>query len=345
MDDRWEQVVGAFHIHTRYSDGRADMEEILAAARRAGLDFVLISDHDCLAARREGWEGSHDGLDVLVATEITPHKRGHVLAMDVEDCAGYCASLSGHTLDAVAEQGGYALVAHPQGKHKPWLRIHHRPWYHWDHPTIRGMEIWSYTHDWVDAVAWWRFPRAHEVHRFPERWVQGPDETVLRMWDRLAQERRVAGLGGLDCHAIHVPIANVTIFPYERMFRMLRNHLFIPAGLSGPARIRALWQALAEGRCWVAHDILQETTGARCEARTPGGETLPPGTERPFEKGIEMTLDLPCEADAAWIANGVARLRERTRTLTAEPIGPGVYRFEARLDGRPWVFSNPFYLR
>lgn len=35
----------------------------------------------------------------------------------------------------------------------------------------------------------------------------------------------------------------------------------------------------------------------------------------------------------------------KAERLAARPVGPGIYRFEARLDGAPWVFGNPFYLR
>jgi DNA polymerase (family 10) len=36
---------GTFHVHTTYSDGRNTMEEMLAAARERGWEYVGISDH------------------------------------------------------------------------------------------------------------------------------------------------------------------------------------------------------------------------------------------------------------------------------------------------------------
>ena len=38
-------VRGAIHVHTRRSDGTATVEEGAAAARRAGLQFVISTDH------------------------------------------------------------------------------------------------------------------------------------------------------------------------------------------------------------------------------------------------------------------------------------------------------------
>ena len=109
--------------------------------------------------------------------------------------------------------------------------------------------------------------------------------------------------------------------------------------------VAALWEALSEGRGYVAHDILADSGGTRCGAILPDGRRLLMGEEAIFAPGTVMSLALPREAEVRWIANGETRLRENTDRLAARPAGPGVYRYEVRLDGRPWIFTNPFYLR
>ena len=42
---RARTVAGAFHVHSTRSDGIGDREAIAAAAARAGLQFVVITDH------------------------------------------------------------------------------------------------------------------------------------------------------------------------------------------------------------------------------------------------------------------------------------------------------------
>jgi histidinol phosphatase-like PHP family hydrolase len=44
------------HVHTTYSDGTATVPEVLDAARASGADALLVTDHDSLGARRDGWE-------------------------------------------------------------------------------------------------------------------------------------------------------------------------------------------------------------------------------------------------------------------------------------------------
>ena len=341
----WLERVGALHVHSRYSDGAGTVEEILAAARDTGLDFVVLADHDNLGALREGSQGVHEGVAFVTAVEVTPWRQGHLLALRVRHCEGYAVRPGRWTMEAVAAQGGYIIVAHPMGKQKRSLGIHHTPWHDWRHPAVRGMEIWSYMHDWVDGIEWWRLPAAYEFWKHPERRVHGPDPSLLRQWDLLGRERRMSGLGGLDCHAWRVPFTRHEIFSYRQMFGLLRNHLFVRPEDWRNDPITALTEAMAEGRGFVAHDILADSAGTRCNAIQPDGRVLQMGEESPFAEGMRITLALPRPAEVRWIADGECRLKELTDCLSAVPAAPGVYRFEARLEGRPWIFTNPFYLR
>ncbi len=342
---RWIEHVGVLHVHSVYSDGRGTVPEILAAAREAGCRHVVLTDHDCLAATREGWGGVYDDIALLVGCEVTPRRQGHVLLLDVDHCDGYAARHNRATLDAVQAQGGKAIIAHPMGADLPHLRIRHKPWFEWDHPVVRGLEIWSYSHDWVDRVAWWRFPFAYAFWRRPQEQVRGPAPEILATWDRLGAARPVAGWGGLDAHAFRVGLTGWTIFPYARMFGFLRNHLFIPEEALRADPAGAVRAALLNGNGFTCHDVLADGAGARAGALLPDGRCLQLGQSAPFRPGTVLTLSLPRVADVTWVENGRARWRERCSRLAVRPGVPGVHRFEARLDGRPWLFTNPFYLR
>lgn len=69
------------------------------------------------------------------------------------------------------------------------------------------------------------------------------------------------------------------------------------------------------------------------------------GQERAFAPGARMRLSVPHAAQLCLVADGRRRLQSRGRELCAIAPAPGVYRFEARLEGRPWLFTNPFYFR
>jgi histidinol phosphatase-like PHP family hydrolase len=70
---KFYDYAGIIHMHSSFSfDGHATMEQILSATRKTGIDFLMLTDHDHLQARREGWEGWQDKTLVVVGEEIAP---------------------------------------------------------------------------------------------------------------------------------------------------------------------------------------------------------------------------------------------------------------------------------
>src|SRR5947207_3349753 len=77
-------VACVVHLHSVHSDGTGTVDQIAAAARRAGVDVVLLTDHDTLEARRRGEEGWHGPVLVCVGTEVSPLGHDHYLAFGLE---------------------------------------------------------------------------------------------------------------------------------------------------------------------------------------------------------------------------------------------------------------------
>ena len=65
---------------TAYSDGTGTVPEIAPAARANELDYVLLTDHDTLAARSAARRDGTARCSLLVGTEVSPHRRDHYLA-------------------------------------------------------------------------------------------------------------------------------------------------------------------------------------------------------------------------------------------------------------------------
>jgi DNA polymerase (family 10) len=51
-----DDIRGAFHVHSTWSDGKAPLEEMIAEAQRLGWEYVGISDHSKTAAYAHGLE-------------------------------------------------------------------------------------------------------------------------------------------------------------------------------------------------------------------------------------------------------------------------------------------------
>ena len=350
------EFVGAVHVHSRYSDGTGDIEGILDAAQHAALDFVLLTDHDTTAARREGWAGVHkpSGVTLIVGIEITPQDAAHCLVLGVEDCLGFARMPQDVYLDKTVRAGGYVAVAHPQGKTRPELGIGQKAWTSWKHPGIQAVEMWNFMHNWIERLQAWRLNEFHRFLRRPHDEISGPEPGVLRVWDRVAQQRRLSGIGGLDCHARKLPLAGVTMFPYEDMFRTIRTHVFLPANAERSES--DYLEAIRAARCFVANDYLADSRGTRfwaecdCGARIENGEihecdAQAHGRLRLDRGQASLRLSLPGPADIRLIANGKQIMRVEGSSLEARAEEKGAYRAEAWLAGRPWIFTNHIYLR
>ncbi|HET7746473.1 MAG TPA: PHP domain-containing protein, partial [Vicinamibacteria bacterium] len=101
---------GVLHVHTTASDGGGTPEEVVAAARAAGLHFVVLTDHNTLAPKPI--EGVRDGLLVMVGTEVSTTD-GHVLGIGLADPPFRFSGGAEDALQDIRDLGGAAFAAHP----------------------------------------------------------------------------------------------------------------------------------------------------------------------------------------------------------------------------------------
>ena len=137
---------GNLHTHTALSDGWASPEEVVAAYERAGYDFLAITDHDRhvpLADLR-----SATALALIEGAEVSANGP-HVLALGIARDVAADADRQ-HVLDAVAEQGGLALLNHPNWLH----RFSHYPQELMESLSgYAGIEIYNGVVEWLEGSA------------------------------------------------------------------------------------------------------------------------------------------------------------------------------------------------
>jgi PHP domain len=348
------EVSCVLHLHSTYSDGTATVDEIIEAASAAGVDLVLLTDHDSLGARRDGWEGKHGDVSVLVGTEVSP-KQGHYLAFGVDREIPHAGRSALEIAGAVRDAGGVGFAAHPFSSGGRMLVpglarriVLPHGWPALDDPKgSDGIELWSLT---TDAAEGWRTPAdAVRWLRDPERAIaSGPPPHHMRRWDELSARRRVPAIGGLDGHqpGIRVRGRVRSPLPHRRTFDLLRTHLLCERALTGD--VTSDWQtvvaALAAGAAWLTCPCVAPARGARLWAETPDGAVVPMGGEGPAVPSV-LRVRLPHEAELRVLRNGVPFHDARGAELELPIEGPGGYRVEARIDGRVWLLSNPVHLR
>jgi hypothetical protein len=340
MADR--EYAGAVHVHTAFSDGGTPAEAVLEVAAHVGLDFVIMSDHNAAGARRAGLVGWHGRTLCLCAPEIGERGHPHFFALGLADPEPLEGLSPKAALEAAQSRDARNFIAHP---HAARLRAYSKKpvdWTDWTATAFCGIEIWSYIHDVFDQAIPWRLPL---IALAPRRLVRGPRPETLAIWDRLGQTRRVAGVGALDNHA-HMLLGLFEVYPHADVFRTLRTHVVCPElPAAGAAAETALIAALAAGSAFVAFDAWADSTGFRFAAEGPGAP-LSFGQETRFAPGWILHVQSPRPADLTILRDGRPVLSLRNTSTAALAVDqPGVYRLEARLDGRPWIFANPIYFR
>jgi hypothetical protein len=337
----WHEYVGSLHLHSCYSDGSGTVREMTAAGARAGIDFFVLTEHDTLAAREDRWQGWHDGVLVIVGGEITCRDRSHVVTFGPADVRGLRWKPLRRVLFDLQNQGAAAFVAHAHPAHIMGISLKAGELVDWEVPGFTGVEIWSFLHDICNGLTPWRAPSFIYTWR---RFIRGPHPDTMAHWDRITQTRRFAAYGSLDNHAITVPVIGTQILTYEDGFRTLRTHVFTRKLLGVPADGDAVIEAVCQGRSFVALDLLADARGFRFEADA-AGETLQMGEERPWRGPTVLRIHSPIVAEITLMRNGVPAAQATSADLVHTADQPGVYRVEARLGGKHWVYTNPIYLR
>ncbi|MDA0709520.1 MAG: CehA/McbA family metallohydrolase [bacterium] len=333
------EYCGIIHVHSTYSDGSGSIPTILHAAQDANLDFLVLTDHNSLGARTDGWEGWHGRTLLMVGDEVSG-RRGHCLALGTRQRVNHHQALQG-MLGDIHHQDALSFVAHPHGRYRPLFREHNHAWGDWTADSFTGLELWSYMFDWIKDFRYFRF-WGH--YRHPERHISGPDPQTLQKWDEICQLRPCVAIGGVDAHARKYGPLPMVVFPYKDAFRTLRTRVILTEALTGSRErdMAAILGALQHGHCYIAYDGLEMAGGVRFQL-SDGTSMM--GDTACFRSPLSIDVQLPREADLKFLWNGQTIATVRTRQHTFPVEKPGVYRAEARLQGSPWIYTNPIYLR
>lgn len=343
---------GSIHIHSNYSDGTGSIPEIAGEANAAGLDFIIITDHQ----NREGAyeEGNYGKTSVIVGTELNKN-RNHYLALGTKSDIEDYDDTPQKTIDEVNRQGGFGFLAHPLEKGSPLVTEGAAfPWTDWSVENFTGIELWNYCSQWRDKALskqkilyWYLFDRNGPVK-------EGPPPECKEIWDRLTQKKKVVAIGGTDAHAVHVRLGFFTavIFPYYDLFRTVNTHIVLHEKLSSDFNMakEQIFKALREGRCFISFDRYKKSNVFYFGAFNENQE-VPMGSETEFSEGISLKITAPSKRSIIRIIkNGKTVCEKNEQHLIYKVPEKGTFRAEVYYKpkwGRPlpWIFSNPVYIK
>lgn len=311
---------GDLHLHTVHSDGDWTVAELISSARKDGLDFIVITDHNTASHHAEidrARAGSRPLL-ILRGEEITTYG-GHANAWGLP--AGIWIDFRVRAGDA-ARMSKVAAQAHRSGA---LISINH-PF------ALCGGCAWSYaaaSRD-FDAVEVWN-----------GAW-DPTDESALKMWDEMLRSgRRLTAIASSDSHRPANPIGQPTT-------RVAASALTQTGLLAG----------IREGRVYLTSEAARplvrfeaETRQGRRRSRWIVGDEIrlsAPGAVRFF---ISATAASPA-ATVSLIANGQviqswpAKSDGQPQMIEIECRQDSYYRLEVRDQTKSALaLTNPIYVK
>lgn len=339
---------GAYHIHSNRSDGSGTIDDIARAARRADLQFIIVTDHG------DGTRGPdapqyRQGVLVIDAVELNT-AGGHLVALGLPAAPYPLAGTPADVMADVERLGGFGVAAHPDSPRSA-LR-----WTGWDVPA-GGLE-------WINADSGWRDEPAAALARallaLPVRpagavasLLDRPVDLLAR-WDAAGVTRSVPALAAADAHArlgaddrepssLHLPLPG-----YETVFRTFSNHVVLERALTGdgPADAAAVLAAVRRGRVFTVVDAIASPGGLTFSAGAAGmGDAVPGGAVT-----MRARVAGPAGTTLVLLKDGQVIREEAAAELAVAVTEPGVYRVEAHVAGTtgnppvPWILSNPIYV-
>ena len=335
---------GVYHVHTQASDGSGTIGDVVAAAKSSGATWVLVADHNVMEGARARYQ---DGVLLVFSPEVSV-PAGHVTAVGAARALTKPERRAPGALSTIRAVGGAPIAAHPLGRKRPYLRL--------DDPLLAGLEILSADQEFRDAlVAPVRLAPAALAYLVSPRnammrLLQRPDRSLAR-WDELLHARRMAGFCAVDAHGRP---------PYEAIMATLQMHVVVGHPPTGDAATdgAALLDALVRGRSYCGVETIAAAGGFRLDATTDA-DAAQMSDEIPLalHPVIHLRLryvELPPATRASLTCGGVERRLEPLADrdgfhYTYRPLQPGACRAEVSVESggrtRPWILSNPLYIR
>ena len=348
-------IAGAFHVHTTTSDGTAGRQEIARAARRAGLRFVIFTDHGD-GTRPTSPSEYIDGVLCLDGVEIST-TGGHYVALDMRTSPFPLGGEPSAVVEDVRRLGGFGIAAHPASL-KDGLT-----WTDWS-STFDGLEWLNADSEWRDeakgqlarAAIYYPFRPAGALSSLLDR-----PAGLLSRWDSIASVRPVVGLAAHDAHgglmsreddASQRPWVG-SIPSYRSSFRTFSIRAIPDVALTGAAAAdgRAVLDAIRRGRVFTSIDAIAGPAWLDFRA-THGDTQATMGDALVFESDVRLTVRaaMPPGGQLVLICGGDVVAKAGAGELSLPVSSPGACRPEVFAPGAPgnppvpWLVGNPIYL-
>jgi len=356
---------GVLNVRTDLSTGSSSPLEVISEAKKAGLDFIFLSDVN-QSEKLDSFDGYHENLLVSVQGEhsfldmrLLHFSENRALPpSDSSDQRLYFTDLLSQSAEHSKDQ--IVVLAHP---------YHHGPTWTGSFPLgLDGIEILNQKsisqRSWINNkinVLWSLVCYPFNPNLAFLRLFQEPTEE-LSTWDQVLKERKLFGYSGADASARAIPFASYLMkFPsYQKSFEISSNHVLLQDELNGnyPKDKQKIFQALKNGQFYIALDLLGDPKGFVAYIQDKE-RVYPMGSSLKFSKNQTLKVRLPAAPTEFYeiilYKNGEHESVVNYPEFSYEIKSPGVYRISVRVsaflplpDAKKWItwiYTNPFFVK
>ncbi len=341
FNDIPKAYTGVIHVHTKKSGaGEGTLEEVLTAARKNDVDFVVLTDNNTLGYLHDEEEGWHDEVLILCG-EYVSIKEAQFLAFELrEEIAG--ADTLEEALEKIHKQSGVTTALHhllPTAAEKESS---------WPAPPLPIeqadlLELWSFMDDFLSSSNARNMMK--QISR-PEHMLKGPARRLFWMWDRELEKRQIPAIGGLGIQPRKDPLLDwKEVFSYDLSFQTICTCIQVPDLPKIWVRARDLvWNALREGRSFIVNRAVESEKGFHFEYVDEAGKKSFMGSTVSYHANGRFRVSICREGNIVLRHNGQPLYWGTAENIDFPNAGPGSYRVEVYIKRRLWIVSNPIRL-
>lgn len=346
------QSCGAIHIHTKFSDGTGDVYSVSRAAKKAGLDWIIVTDHNSMEIE----EGIFNDVYVIKGQEISPKNKNHYLVLGANEVIEPCENPQVY-VDETRKIGGFGFAAHPdegfcvdeKGNICPRKNSHHCiPWENKD-IIPDGIEIWNWFSNWADNLDDRNLLSLAHAFFFKHKIVKSPSEITLKWWDKLNNkgEKIIPALGGVDAHALLIKdyFVPLYIFPYTTCFKTINNIINLKEPLSKDFKLakQQILSAVIKGNNLIINKNFNDDIPQVCISNEE--TTAFCGEEIILTQETYLNVETKKQNDIKVLLNGEEIYNKKSKKIKVPIVKKGKYRVELAYREKGFAYTNPIVVK
>ncbi len=356
---------GVINVHSNLSTGSGSINEIITAAKKGGLDFLVFTELNQFDTFPQ--KPHYSGRLLVSYDNEYSYRKSRILNILSSEDRTFSSSAEAQLAlsdlvnkSARTNENGLFIIAHPL-----------RPKYSWegDIPLgVQGLEVINLKAIWQNAwlnkkvsFFWTLFTYLFNERLALMRLVDEP-LNVIEYWDSQNNKRPTLAFAGADAESkLKVSSSFFFRFPsYETLLTLVSNHILLRSELTGNASDdqKKISEALRRGSFYLSIDTLANPKGFNVTIEEQGGLVHPMGSQVRLSKNMELVIKIPQKPkvpfDVLIYQNGERVFTSNSLETRWVVHEAGTYRVKVRViptfplpDGKkwiPWIYSNSFYV-